>query len=134
MRKEDSGVRCYAHVATGNYHTRTARLYEDVGLLTANPDITRDVVTLFHFLTGRSRTPSFPTLLVAPLQMRARFNELIEREIENHEAGLPARIVCKMNQLEDGEICLLLSKASQAGVPIDLIVRGLCCLAPGSPD
>ena len=131
VRKEDSGVRCYAHVATGNYHTRTARLYEDVGLLTANPDITRDIVTLFHFLTGRSRTPSFPTLLVAPLHMRARFNELIEREIENHEAGLPARIVCKMNQLEDGEICLLLSKASQAGVPIDLIVRGLCCLAPG---
>ena len=131
VRKEDSGVRCYAHVATGNYHTRTARLYEDVGLLTANPDITGDVVTLFHFLTGRSRTPSFPTLLVAPLQMRARFNELIEREIKNHEAGLPARIVCKMNQLEDGEICLLLSRASQAGVPIDLIVRGLCCLAPG---
>ena len=131
VRKEDSGVRCYAHVATGNYHTRTARLYEDVGLLTANPDITGDVVTLFHFLTGRSRTPSFPTLLVAPLQMRARFNELIEREIKNHEAGLPARIVCKMNQLEDGEICLLLSRASQVGVPIDLIVRGLCCLAPG---
>jgi polyphosphate kinase len=131
VRKEDNGIRCYAHVATGNYHTRTARLYEDVGLLTANPAITDDVVTLFHFLTGRSRTPSFPTLLVAPLQMRAKFNELIEREIENHKAGRPARIVCKLNQLEDAEICLLLSEASQAGVPIDLIVRGLCCLAPG---
>ena len=65
-------MRCYAHIATGNYHTRTARLYEDVGLLTADPAVTGDVVTLFHFLTGRSRTPSFPTLLVAPMHMRAR--------------------------------------------------------------
>ena len=126
-------MRCYAHIATGNYHTRTARLYEDVGLLTADPAITSDVVTLFHFLTGRSRTPAFPTLLVAPMHMRSRFVELIEREIENHAAGRPARIVCKMNQLEDREICALLSRASQAGVPIDLIVRGLCCLAPGRP-
>jgi polyphosphate kinase len=133
VRKEESGVRCYAHVATGNYHTRTARLYEDVGILTANPAVTNDVVTLFHFLTGRSRTPSFPTLFIAPLQMRKRFEDLIRREIENHEAGRPARIVCKMNQLEDAEICLLLAEASQAGVPIDLIVRGLCCLAPGVP-
>jgi polyphosphate kinase len=133
VRKEDNGMRCYAHIATGNYHTRTARLYEDVGLLTADPAITGDVVTLFHFLTGRSRTPSFGRLLVAPLQMRSRFNELIEREIEHHKAGRPARILCKMNQLEDVDICLELSKASQAGVPIDLIVRGLCCLAPGVP-
>jgi len=131
VRKEDGGVRCYAHVATGNYHTRTARLYEDVGLLTAKPAVTRDVVNLFHFLTGRSQTPSFPTLLVAPMQMRARFVELIEGEIANHELGRPARIICKMNQLEDREICLLLARASQAGVPVDLIVRGLCCLAPG---
>ena len=84
VRSEEGGMRCYAHIATGNYHTRTARLYEDVGLLTANPAITGDVVNLFHFLTGRSRTPSFPTLLVAPMDMRARFVELIEREIENH--------------------------------------------------
>ncbi len=131
VRKEDGGIRSYAHVATGNYHTRTAKLYEDVGLLTANPAITGDVVTLFHFLTGRSRTPSFSTLLVAPMHMRSRFIELIDREIANHEAGRPARIVCKMNQLEDREICLQLSRASQAGVPIELIVRGLCCLAPG---
>jgi polyphosphate kinase len=133
VRKEDTGIRCYAHIATGNYHTRTARLYEDVGLLTADPAITSDVVTLFHFLTGRSRTPSFPTLFVAPMHMRSRFGELIKREIENHKAGLPARIVCKMNQLEDGDVSLLLARASQAGVPIDLIVRGLCCLAPGVP-
>jgi polyphosphate kinase len=131
VRQEDSGVRCYAHVATGNYHTRTARLYEDLGLLTANPAITDDVVTLFHFLTGRSRTPAFRSLLVAPMEMRAGFVGRIEREIEHHQAGRPARIVCKLNQLEDPEICRLLSRASQAGVPVDLIVRGLCCLAPG---
>jgi polyphosphate kinase len=133
VRKEESGMRAYAHIATGNYHTRTARLYEDVGLLTTDPVITRDVVTLFHFLTGRSRTPSFATLAVAPMHMRARFVELIEREIEHHAAGRPAAIVCKMNQLEDAEICLQLCRASQAGVPVDLIVRGLCCLAPGVP-
>ncbi len=133
VRQEEDGIRCYAHIATGNYHTRTARLYEDVGLLTANPAITDDVVTLFHFLTGRSRTPSFPTLLVAPMHMRSEFVKLVEREIENHAAGLPARIVCKMNQLEDPEMCALLSRASQTGVPVDLVVRGLCRLAPGVP-
>ena len=133
VRKEESGIRCYAHIATGNYHTRTARLYEDVGLLTCDKAITNDIVTLFHFLTGRSRTPAFSALLVAPLNMRAQFVERIEREIANHEAGRPARIVCKMNQLEDVEICECLSRASQAGVPVELIVRGLCCLVPGVP-
>ena len=133
VRQEDDGVRCYAHLATGNYHSRTARLYEDVGLLTADARLTDDVVTLFHFLTGRSRTPEFSTLVVAPMAMRAEFVQLIEREIDNHRAGRPARIVCKMNQLEDPEMCLLLTRASQAGVPVDLIVRGLSCLAPGVP-
>ena len=133
IRQEEAGIRAYAHIATGNYHARTARLYEDVGLLTANPVITRDVVTLFHFLTGRSRTPSFEALIVAPMAMRAEFVRLIEREIANHEAGLPARIIAKLNQLEDPEICALLSQASQAGVPVELVVRGLCCLAPGVP-
>jgi polyphosphate kinase len=133
IRQEEGGVRAYAHIGTGNYHARTARLYEDVGLLTANPEVTRDVVTLFHFLTGRSRTPEFETLVVAPMDMRAEFVRLIEREITNHAAGLPARIVAKLNQLEDPRICALLSKASQAGVPVDLIVRGFCCLVPGVP-
>jgi polyphosphate kinase len=133
VRNEDGVIRSYAHIGTGNYHTRTAKLYEDVGLLTADPAITGDVVSLFHYLTGRSRTPSFSELLVAPLHMRARFVELLEAEIANHEAGRPARIVCKMNQLEDPEMCALLSRASGAGVPVDLIVRGLCCLAPGVP-
>ncbi len=133
IRQEEGGVRAYAHIGTGNYHARTARLYEDVGLLTANPEVTRDVVTLFHFLTGRSRTPEFESLVVAPMNMRAEFVRLIEREITNHAAGLPARIVAKLNQLEDPRICALLSSASQAGVPVDLIVRGFCCLIPGVP-
>jgi polyphosphate kinase len=133
IRQEESGIRAYAHIGTGNYHARTARLYEDVGLLTADPAVTRDVVTLFHFLTGRSRTPAFETLVVAPMTMRAEFVRLIEREIANREAGLPARIVAKLNQLEDPEICALLSRASQAGVAVELVVRGLCCLAPGVP-
>ena len=133
VRKEETGIRSYAHIATGNYHTRTAKLYEDIGLLTTDPRITGDVVTLFNFLTGRSRTPEFDALVVAPIHMRRRFVELVEREIANHEAGRPARIVCKMNQLEDKEMCALLVRASQAGVPIQLIVRGLCCLAPGVP-
>jgi polyphosphate kinase len=133
VRNEESGIRAYAHIATGNYHARTARLYEDLGLLTSDSAITRDVVTLFHFLTGRSRAPEFEQLVVAPMHMRARFVALIEREIANHLAGLPARIVSKLNQLEDPEICALLVRASQAGVPVDLIVRGLCCLRPGVP-
>ena len=117
VRREQGGIRCYAHVATGNYHTRTARLYEDLGLLTADPAVIRDVVTLFHFLTGRSRTPSFQTLLVAPLQMRSEFVRLVENEIEHAATGRPARIVCKLNQLEDPGMCALLLRASQAGVP-----------------
>ena len=133
IRQEEAGIRAYAHIATGNYHARTASLYEDLGLLTADPAVTRDVVTLFHFLTGRSRTPVFETLMIAPMNMRTEFSRLIEREVANHETGLPARIVCKLNQLEDPDICELLSRASQAGVPIDLVVRGLSCLAPGVP-
>ena len=133
VRKEEAGIRSYAHIATGNYHTRTAKLYEDIGLLTADPRITGDVVTLFNFLTGRSRTPAFDALVVAPIHMRARFVELVEGEIANHQAGRPARIVCKMNQLEDRDMCELLSRASQAGVSVQLVVRGLCCLAPGIP-
>lgn len=133
VRRERDSFRSYAHIATGNYHTTTARIYEDVGLLTTDPALTRDVLTLFNFLTGHSRTPSFSSLLVAPMHMRSAFVRLVETEIENAVAGRPARIVCKMNQLEDPQMCALLGRASQAGVPIDLIVRGVCCIAPGVP-
>lgn len=131
VRKESGRLRCYAHIGTGNYHVRTARLYADFGLLTCNPAITRDVVNLFHFLTGHAHHPDCFTILVAPSTMRPRMLELIQREVENKQAGKPARIVAKMNQLEDPDMIEALTKASMAGVPIDLIIRGFCCLRPG---
>ncbi len=133
VRKEGPDLRCYAHIGTGNYHVKTARLYTDVGLLTCDPVITADVVNLFHYLTGCARTPRFEKLLVAPLNMRQRFLDCIEREIEHQRAGRPARIVAKMNQVEDLDMARALAAASQAGVPIELIVRGFCCLLPGVP-
>jgi len=133
VRREGDGLRTYAHIGTGNYHVKTARMYTDYGLFTCDPAITRDVVNLFHHLTGYSTTPSFDRLLVAPLNMRDRFVGLIQREIEHHRAGRPARIVAKMNQLEDLPVCEALCEASQAGVPIDLVIRGFCCLRPGIP-
>jgi len=131
VRKEAGGLRCYAHIGTGNYHVKTARLYADFGLLTCNPVLTRDVVNLFHYLTGHGLAPDCKTLLVAPTTMRPRILELIEREIANKSKGQPARIVAKMNQLEDPDIIEALCRASAAGVSIDLIIRGFCCLRPG---
>jgi polyphosphate kinase len=131
VRREGDGLRSYAHIGTGNYHVKTARMYTDYGLFTCDPSITRDVVNLFHHLTGYSRAPQFEHLLVAPLNMRDRFIGLIDREIEHAKGGRPARIVAKMNQLEDLPVCEALSRASQAGVSIDLVIRGFCCLRPG---
>jgi polyphosphate kinase len=131
VRREGDGLRSYAHIGTGNYHVKTARMYTDFGLFTCDPVLTRDVVNLFHHLTGFSRAPRFEKLLVAPLNMRTRFVDLIGREAANARAGRPARIVVKVNQLEDGPVCEALCDASNAGVPIDLIVRGFCCLRPG---
>jgi len=133
VRRESTGLRSYAHIGTGNYHVRTARLYTDVGLLTCDPELTADVVDLFHHLTGRSQSRPYRRLLVAPLTMRQGFLDLIAREIDHHRGGRPARIIAKMNQLEDPAIIAALCDASQAGVPIDLIVRGFCCLRPGVP-
>jgi polyphosphate kinase len=133
VRKEPSGLKSYVHIGTGNYHVRTARLYADLGLFTCNSRITQDVVHLFHYLTGHSHAPASTELLVAPTTMRRRWLELIRREIDNQRANLPARIVAKMNQVEDPEVIDLLCEASTAGVPIDLIVRGFCCLRPGVP-
>jgi polyphosphate kinase len=131
VRKETSGLRSYVHIGTGNYHFRTARLYADLGLLTSNPAITNDVVSLFHYLTGHSQPPICKALLAAPTTMRPRLLELIHREIANKGSGRPARIVAKLNQLEDPELIEALCEASSAGVPVDLIVRGFCCLRPG---
>lgn len=133
VRQEGSGIRSYAHIGTGNYNPRTARVYEDIGLFTCDAGITEDLVNLFNYMTGRSRLKDYQRLLVAPVAMKRRFIELIEREIEVRRAGGPARIVAKMNQLEDRSVTDALYRASQAGVPIDLVVRGFCCLRPGVP-
>jgi polyphosphate kinase len=133
VRREGDRVRCYCHIGTGNYHVKTARLYTDLGLFTCDPAITSDTVRLFHYLTGRSTAPEIHGLLAAPWNMQSRFLDLIDREIENRAAGRPARIVAKMNQLEDPAICKALIRASGAGVPVDLIVRGFCCIRPGVP-
>ena len=125
VRQEPSGLRSYAHIGTGNYHVRTARLYTDVGLFTCDPALTRDVVNLFHYLTGHSQAPHCDQLLVAPSTMRSRFLELIKREIENQRAERPARIIAKMNQLEDPEIIESLCEAACAGVAVDLVIRGI---------
>ncbi len=130
---ETTALRTYAHIGTGNYHPKTAQLYTDLGLLTAHPDLTEDVVRLFNMLTGGAAGQEYDHLVVAPDRMRAKFCELIDDEIENAKAGKPARIVAKMNQLEDKVMTDKLYEASAAGVPIDLIVRGFCCLKAGVP-
>jgi polyphosphate kinase len=133
VRREGQGLRCYAHVGTGNYNPATAQLYTDLGLLTCNPRITEDVVGLFNLLTGRSAQTEYNELLIAPTTMRERFNALIDNEIEHARAGRPARIFAKFNSLEDINITERLYRASQAGVKIELVVRGFCCLRPGVP-
>lgn len=126
-------LRCYAHLGTGNYHPKTAQLYTDLSLLTTNPEITADVVSLFNVLTGRARPDRYERLIVAPEMMRDRFLELIQAEIDIARAGGRGRIIAKMNALEDRCISERLYEASAAGVQIDLIIRGFCCLRPGVP-
>jgi polyphosphate kinase len=130
VRQDDDGLRCYAHIGTGNYNAKTAALYTDLGLFTCDPVLTADLVELFHSLTGRSRKPEYRKLLVAPVNMRDRFLAMIAREADHARAGRPAAIVAKMNQLEDRPVCEALVEASRASVPIDLIIRGFCVLAP----
>lgn len=133
VRKERHGLRCYAHLGTGNYHPKTAQLYTDCGLLTADPEITTDLVNLFNFLTGLAATQKYDTLLVAPFTMRAKFNGLIEREIELAKRGLPARVIVKVNSMEDRDMTERLYAASAAGVKVLIVCRGFCCLRPGVP-
>ncbi|MCC5823996.1 MAG: polyphosphate kinase 1 [Phycisphaerales bacterium] len=125
------GIRTYCHLGTGNYHPKTAQLYTDLGLLTCDPAITSDASRLFNALTGHAAAQDYERLIVAPADMRPRFIAMIDREIGHARAGRPARIMAKMNSLEDREITEALYRASSAGVTIDLIVRGFCCLRPG---
>jgi polyphosphate kinase len=131
LRREGDEVRRYCHVGTGNYNSKTARLYEDVGLLTADEAITSDVAKLFNFLTGFSRHASYERVLVSPVSMRPRIIELINEE---RSVGPEGRIDLKVNGLTDPQVIDELYAASRAGVPIRLAVRGLCCLRPGVPD
>ena len=133
IRQEGSGIRSYAHIGTGNYNSKTASLYEDVGLFTCDEGINSDLVSLFNYMTGRSRQRDYEKLLVAPVAMKRRIIELIEREVLLHTPERPGHIIAKMNQLEDRGVTEALYQASQAGVKIDLIVRGFCCLRPGVP-
>lgn len=133
VRREADGIRRYVHIGSGNYNSRTARIYTDIGLFTCSPVIGEDVTELFNALTGFSRKRTYQALLVAPLSLRTRLIELLERESAHAAAGRPARVIAKMNALVDEEVIRALYAASQAGVEIDLIIRGICCLRPGIP-
>jgi polyphosphate kinase len=133
VRKEKAGLRSYVHIATGNYNAITSKFYTDVSFFTSNKKITAEAHELFNILTGIHAKKKINNLLVAPLTMRKKFISLIQREIAHKKAKRPARIIAKMNSLEDIEIINQLYKASQAGVEIILIVRGFCCLRPGVP-
>ena len=133
VRREGSGLRRYVHIGTGNYNPRTARLYVDLGLLTCRPEIGADATDLFNVLTGLSRQRSFRRLLVAPHSLRSRFLQLVAREVEHAKVGHDARIVLKLNAVVDVPVIEALYEAAQAGVKIDLIVRGACGLQPGIP-
>jgi polyphosphate kinase len=134
VRQERDVLRCYTHIATGNYNPETAKLYTDLGLFSCDPVLAQDVAQLFNMLTGFVYQPQFQKLLVAPITMRRRFLELIAREVEHQQAGRGGRIVAKMNALDDRQIIDALYDASAAGVEIDLIVRGICRLSPGLPE
>jgi polyphosphate kinase len=133
VRRDADELRRYVHLGTGNYHSRTARIYTDFSLLTTESELTEEVATVFNTLTGLAGYPGLKKLMVAPFDMHSRFIKLIERERDNALAGKPARIIAKMNALVDQEIIEKLYEASCAEVTIDLVVRGICCLRPKVP-
>lgn len=133
VRQEGNTIRRYVHIGTGNYNPKTSKLYTDIGLLSCREALGADLTDLFNFLTGYSRQTAYRKLLVAPLTLRKGMAALIRREIDQARQGRPAHIVAKMNSLVDPEMIRLLYEASQAGVEIQLIIRGICCLRPGLP-
>jgi polyphosphate kinase len=133
IRQEGDTLRRYCHIGTGNYNPKTARFYEDYGLLTSREQVGEDLTRLFNQLSGYAPDSSFKALLVSPNGVREGLTERIEREIELHEQGKPARIQIKVNSLVDEQIIDSLYKASQAGVPVDILVRGMCAVKPGVP-
>jgi polyphosphate kinase len=133
VREEPDGLRRYAHIGTGNYHPKTARIYEDLGLLTSDRVVTEDIAHLFNHLSGFGRSSGYRRLLVAPQSVRRGLLERIEREVQHHLAGRPARVRIKVNSLVDEALSDALYRASQAGVPVDLWIRGICTIRPGVP-
>ena len=133
VRREEDGLRRYVHLGTGNYNDSTARLYTDMGMFTCRESVGADASSLFNVLTGYSRPPQYRRIVTAPEGMRAFFHRMIDGEIENARQGLPAGIFAKVNSLVDPDLITRLYAASRAGVPISLVVRGICCLVPGLP-
>jgi polyphosphate kinase len=133
VRDDGDRLRRYVHIGTGNYHPKTARLYEDVGLLTTDEEVGEDVARLFNVLSGYSMETEYRRLLVAPHSVRSGLVERIDREIANQRAGLPSRVRIKCNSIVDEQTIDALYRASQAGVPVDVWVRGICALRPGVP-
>jgi len=133
VREEPDGLRRYVHIGTGNYHPKTARLYEDLGLLTSDRVVTEDVAHLFNHLSGFARSSGYRRILVAPQSVRRGLLERIEREVQHHLAGRPARVGIKVNSLVDEALSDALYRASQAGVPVELWIRGICTIRPGVP-
>ncbi|MCY7337361.1 MAG: polyphosphate kinase 1, partial [Chamaesiphon sp.] len=131
VRREDEKIRRYVHIGTGNYNAKTSTLYTDVGLFSCRPELGADLTDLFNYLTGYSQQRAYRKLIVSPVNTRESFEQLIQQEIEHCQAGKTGRIVIKMNALVDSKMIANLYRASQAGVSIDLIVRGMCCLRPG---
>lgn len=131
IRQDKDGLRRYMHLATGNYNTVTSRMYEDIGMFTCDPIFGQDATTLFRYLIGDSVEQKYKKFLVAPFNLRQQLESLIRREMEHSRAGLPARLIFKVNSLTDLDMANLLYEASQSGVQIDLFVRGMCCLRPG---
>ncbi|MGV3755904.1 MAG: polyphosphate kinase 1 [Verrucomicrobiota bacterium] len=130
VRNDDDGIRRYVHLSTGNYNASTSRFYTDIGLLTCQPDFGEDATNLFNLLTGVCQFPGMQKFLTAPFELHDTIMRLIQREAENARQGLPAKIIAKMNSLVDQEVIEAMYAASQAGVQIELIVRGICCLRP----
>ena len=133
VRREPGGIQRYVHIGTGNYNAQTAKIYTDLGIFTADADTVADASEVFNYLTGYSNQKSYREMVVAPVQLRTKLVDLIMREAEHARAGRPAQIIIKVNSVTDDQMIRVFYRASQAGVPIDIVARGICSLRPGIP-